>query len=44
MVNEAGVLALAIYRFLLLLLLCGSAFGQNNKLKFDHLTVADGLS
>ena len=33
-----------IYQFLILLFLCSSAFSQNNKLKFDHLTVADGLS
>ncbi|NQV41303.1 MAG: hypothetical protein HQ506_03030 [Candidatus Marinimicrobia bacterium] len=44
MVNEAGVLALGVYRIFLLLFLYGSAFGQNNTLKFDHLTVANGLS
>lgn len=35
---------MAINRILFLLLLYVSAFGQNNALKFDHLTVADGLS
>jgi len=35
---------LTLYQILFLLFLCIPAFSQNNTLKFDHLTVEDGLS